>query len=119
MASAALDLFLAGDEREASDDTLIMQHPIHAFSFLEGARSQIEQQFAELMSQMDAYIALNFRIFRERTGQSDEILTQWLLEPGEQWFSVDQAFEFGLLTQDVEVSTEAAKNQVLLNKAAV
>ena len=99
VASAALDLFLAGDEREVSDDTLLMQHPIHSFSFLGGAKSEIERQYDELMSQMDAYIALNFRIFKERTGQSDAVLQEWLIQPGEIWFSVDQAYEYGLLTQ--------------------
>ena len=99
VASAALDLFLAGDERSASDDTLLMQHPIDGFAFFGGCKVELEQQYGELMSQMDAYIQLNYRIMRERTGQPDAVLQGWLMQPGEMWFSVDQAYEYGLLTQ--------------------
>lgn len=116
VASAGLDLFLAGDERTASDDTLFMQHPIHGWTCLGGSKPEITQQYNELMSHMDAFIGLNYRIFRERTGQSDEVLEQWLLQPGEIWFSVDQAYENGLLTEEPE-STESSIEAAMQQKA--
>ena len=120
VASAALDLFLAGDEREASDDTLMMQHPIDGFAFFGGCKLEMEQQYSELMSQMDAYIQLNYRIMRERTGQSDAVLQEWLMQPGEMWFSVDQAFEYGLITQapaEYESKTTDEDEEAMQQKA--
>ena len=122
VASAGLDLFLAGDERTASDDTVMMQHPIEGFTFLQGAKPEIEQQYKELMSQMDAYISLNHRIFAERTGQPTEVLDQWLLQPGEIWFSVDQAYDAGLLTQkpdtDSGTGTGDDSDEALMQQAS-
>ena len=97
VASAATDLLLAGDERSASDETIVMQHPIDVFSWLDGSKVEVEQQFSELMSMVNAYEAQNFGIMRERTGQDDETLRQWLIEPGEEWFSVSQAYDAGIL----------------------
>ena len=117
VASAAFDLFLVGDERTASDETIFMQHPIHGAHILIGTRSEMDQQHAENMSQMDAFIAQNYRIVQERTGQPEETLNQWLLEPGEVWFSVEQAFEHGITTQEPENLEQSAEPPAVQQQA--
>ena len=99
VASAGFDLFLAGDERTISDDTVMMQHPIDGFTMLAGCKIEMQQQYDEVMSHMDAFVSLNRRIIKQRTGQPDDVLDQWLVQPGEQWFSPEQALEYGLITK--------------------
>lgn len=90
VASAASIIFLAGDIREASENSEIMIHN-GSIEAIGGVREM--RQAKRMLEQLNSKMA---RIVSQRTGQPESVVKAWLDE--EKWFGANDAKSLGFAT---------------------
>lgn len=90
VASAATNIFLAGDVREVSENAELMIHNASVEAF--GGVKEMESA-GQMLHQLNRKMA---QIISRRTGQPEQIVKAWMNE--EKWFSAHDAKSFGFAT---------------------
>lgn len=120
-ASMGSILFMAGTTRIMGKNSTLMIHKPKVGTF--GSAAELTSA-AEMLNQLEQNM---FQVYKDATGQTDEIVSGWLVEGVDKYFNANSAKAVNLCTQigDVDVLTEPIEDpeqysdpEVLFNAVA-
>ena len=99
VASAATDLFVAGDTRVATQHSMFMVHAPWAFAFLIGNKWDMKRGYKKLMTSFDVFTQNAVDILADNIEGLEKKTVEGWFKQGDKWFNETQALEHGLATE--------------------